>query len=316
MRTLYVGETNPKDTKYYYELDESAYNLDIENYETALEEKLTGVFYTSVSDFQNNFNIMLRVCWNFDKVTYRPPNVWSALSVEEVTSQFLRLLSWFISVEKFLTDSDISSRGSLRRKTEEPQIWVAGCSWSSAVGVTKEQRWGSLLADQMDMAVTVLAEGGSGNSYQVKNLLSADIRENDVVIFQVTTPYRETIVDPKYGQIHVNTQTYTQRPDLYKRYPPDRLDEITLVANQIRDIQNVVNFLQKIKARFMLWAPNTLHEPGTIGGFLEKNPLYSRYFCVYPNQPVDFGADGSHPGPKTHKLYSDFVFEKIKQWED
>jgi hypothetical protein len=306
LRTLYVGETNPKDTKYYYELDESAYNLDIENYETALEEKLTGVFYTSVSDFQNNFNIMLQVCWNFDKVTYRPPNVWSALSVGEVTSQFLRLLSWFKSIENFIIDFT-------RRKTEEPQIWVAGCSWSSAVGVAKEQRWGNLLADQMNMAVTVLAEGGSGNSYQARKLLSADIRENDVVIFQVTSPHRETIVDPKYGQIHVNAQTYTQRPDLYKRYPPDRLDETTLVANQIRDIQNVVNFLQKIKARFMLWAPNTLHAPGTIGGFLEKNPLYSRYFCVCSNHPVDTGADGAHPGPKTHKLYSDFVFEKIKQ---
>lgn len=316
MRTLYVGETNPTDTKYYYELDESAYNLDIENYETALEEKLTGVFYTSLSDFQNQFNIMLQVCWNFDKVTYRLPNVWSSSSAEELTTQFIKLLSWFSSMVEFVTSSDSNFINFVRRKTEEPQIWVAGCSWSSAFGVTKEQRWGSLLADQMDMAVTVLAENGSGNSYQARKLLSADVRENDVVIFQVTKPHRETIIHPKLGQLHANASMYDIIPDLYKLYPPDRLDEITLVVNQIRDMQNVVNFLQKTKARFMLWAPITLHVSMPIGSFLEKNPLYSAYFCVCPTLLVDHVADGVHPGPKTHKLYSDFVFEKIKQWED
>ena len=317
MRTLYVGETNPKDTKYYYELDESAYNLDIENYETALEEKLTGVFYTSVSDFQNNFNIMLQVCWKFDKIIYRPPDVWSALSVGEVTSQFLKSLSWFLSVEKFLTDSDISSKGSLRRKTEQPQIWVAGCSWSSAVGVAKEQRWGSLLADQMNMAVTVLAEGGSGNSYQARKLLSADIRENDVVIFQVTSPHRETIHHPDYGQIHVNAGSFASQTDLYKFYPPDRLDELTLVINQIRDMQNVVNFLQKTKTKFMFWSPGMYLQTGSMGVLLQESPPFKEYSYMYSDlKMLDFGTDGSHPGPLQHQEYAKFVLEKIKQWED
>jgi hypothetical protein len=310
LRTLYIGDTNTKDTKYYYELDESARNLYIGNYDVALEEKLTGVFYTSIADFQNQLDTMLQVCWRFDKIICRPPTTWSDLSVKDQTERFLKLLSLFKPIENFIIDST-------RRKTEEPQIWVSGCSWSSAVGVAKEQRWGSLLADQINMAVTVLAEGGSGNSYQARKLLSADIRENDVVIFQVTVPQRETIIHPEYGQVHVNPSTYEQIPDLYKFYPPDRLDELTLVINQIRDMQNVVNFLQKTKTKFMFWSPGIYLPTGSMGVLLRECSPFKEYSYMYPDlEMVDFGTDGSHPGPLQHQEYAKLVLEKLKQRED
>jgi hypothetical protein len=199
-------------------------------------------------------------------------------------------------------------------RTKEPHMWVSGCSWSSAWGVSDNERWATLLASKLNIPYTVLAEPGSGNSYQAKKLLSADIRENDVVIFQVTSPPRETIIDPKYGQIHVNAHAFTVLSDLYKRYSPDRLVEMTLLLNQIRDIQNIANFLQKTKARFMFWAPGNCL-PMEIA--LESFVLGKDYFYLYPGgSMVDFGTDGIHPGPKTHKKYADFVFEKFKQQEE
>ena len=309
MKTLYIGETNSRDSKYYYELDESAFNLTVGNHKQGLEQKRSGVFYTSVTDFQNEHYPMLQACNRFDKIICQPPATWTTSLVKRQTEEFLKLLSLFKPIDNFIIDST-------QRKTKNPQIWIAGCSWSSAVGVTYEQNWGSLVAKKLNMPVSFLAKPGTGNSYQAKRLLSADINENDIVIFQVTTPYRETILDPAgYGIVHVHPGSYNSSSSLYKTYSPDRLDELTLIINQITDIQNVVNFLQKIKAKFLIWSP---------GAPLITEELLTMYICntkycyLYPN-PVpmaDLGTDGAHPGPKTHKQYAEFVFKKLKLQEE
>ena len=286
MRTLYIGETNRKDTKYYYELDKSARNLYIGNHETALEEKPTGVFYTSLPDFGKRFDILFQVCLHFDEIIYRPPAVWTKDYVEQQTKELLKYIM-FVKSDKStikgyskLVDIDLRTIAEDQfERTKEPHMWVSGCSWSSAWGVSDNERWATLLASKLNIPYTVLAEPGSGNSYQAKKLLSADIRENDVVIFQVTSPPRETIIDPKYGQIHVNAHAFTVLSDLYKRYSPDRLVEMTLLLNQIRDIQNIANFLQKTKARFMFWAPGNCL-PMEIA--LESFVLGKDYFYLYP----------------------------------
>jgi len=322
MRTLYIGETNPKDTKYYYELDKSARNLCIGNYETALEEKPTGVFYTGLPDFEERPDKLLQVCPQFDEFVYRPPAVWTKDYVKQQTEQFLNYIIFvkpdnsppIKGYNKFcnkINDSIFANVCSER--TDEPHMWMSGCSFSEAVGVTNEQRWATLLANKLNMPYTVLAKGGTGNTHQARKLLSVDIRENDVVIFQITTPNRETIFHPKLGQLHVNPGMYDIVSDLYKLYPPDRLDEITLVFNQIRDMRNVINFLQKTKARSMFWSPG-VYLP--MGAHLLEYFQHRENFYMYLNSVVDFGTDGLHPGPNTHKQYADFVFEKFKQQEE
>jgi len=323
LKTLYIGETNRKYTKYYYELDESACNLYIGNYETALEEKPTGVFYTDLTDFSERIDILMEICLRFDEIIYRPPAVWTKDSNRQRTEEFLQALKSFQTIKNWIVgDNDTKLddhffSNSSDRKTKEPQMWVSGCSWSSAGGVSDDERWPTLLATKLNMPYTVLAEGGSGNSYQAKKLLSADVKENDVVIFQVTSPHRETIFHPEYGgQLHVNSRSFEMIPDLYKTYSPDRLFEMTLLFNQTRDIQNVANFLQKTKAKFLFWSPGAVLEiryaPALASFVLGKD-----YFYLYSGGPmVDFGTDGLHPGPKTHKQYADFVFEKFKQQEE
>ena len=319
MRTLYIGETNRKDTKHYYELDESACNLHIGNYETALEEKPTGVFYTGLPDFGERPDKLLQVCPQFDEFVYRPPAVWTKDYVKQQTEQFLNYIMFVKSDKSIikgyskLVDIDHKTIAEDQfERTEEPHMWISGCSFSAADGVTDEQRWATLLANKLNMPYTVLAKGGSGNTHQARRLLSADVRENDVVIFQITTPERETIFHPKLGQIHVTPGVYDIVYDLYKLYPPDRLDEITLVFNQIRDMQNVINFLQKTKARFMFWSPG-IYLP--MGAHLLEYFRHRENFYMYLDSIADLGTDGLHPGPNTHKQYADFVFEKFKQQE-
>ena len=325
MKTLYIGETNSADSKLYYEIDESACNLHIGNYKTALEEKPAGVFYTSLSDFQNENHTMVQTCLLFDEIIYRPPAVWTKDPVRQQTEEFLQALkfsqtkktkmNWIVGDNdaNIVTANDIFAN-SPDRKTKNPQIWVAGCSFSEAVGVEDDEKWGTLLANKLNMPVNILAEGASGNSYQARKLLSADIRENDIVIFQITTPHRETIFHPKYGQLHVNSRSFEIISDLYKLYTPDRLDDPTIIINQIKDIQNVVNFLQKTKTKFLLWSPGIWLPMGKhlTEHFLE----HKEYFYYNVCKMADVGTDGIHPGPETHKQYADFVFEKFKLQEE
>ena len=319
LRTLYIGETNRKDTKYYYELDESACNLYIGNHKTALEEKPTGVFYTSLPDFGKRIDILMEICLQFDEIIYRPPAVWTKDYVEQQTKELLKYIM-FVKSDKStikgyskLVDIDLRTIAEDQfERTEEPHMWISGCSFSAADGVTDEQRWATLLANKLNMPYTVLAKGGSGNTHQARRLLSADVRENDVVIFQITTPERETIFHPKLGQLHVTPGVYDIVYDLYKLYPPDRLDEMTLVYNQIRDMRNVINFLQKTKARFMFWSPGVYL---SMGAYLLEYFRHRENFYMYLDSIADLGTDGLHPGPNTHKQYADFVFEKFKQQE-
>ena len=318
MRTLYIGETNPKDTKYYYELDKSACNLYTGNYKSAPEEKSTGVFYTGLSELKNDYTILLKICMLFDKIIYRSPAVWTNDLSKQMTDSFLIMLSRQQKFDGWIEDFNVDGVNNfafqnVSRETQDPQLWVAGCSWSSADGVNKQQRWGDLLANRLNMAVSTLAESGSGISYQAKQTLSADIRENDIVIFQLTTSHRETIFRSKYGLMHVNPSTFEKVPGFYKEYSPNRLDELTLTINQITDIQNVVNFLQKIKAKFLFWNPGAILPMNSV---LESFMAGKDYFYLYPDSMIDLGTDNDHPGPKTHKQYADFVFKKFKQQEE
>ena len=63
----------------------------------------------------------------------------------------------------------------------------------------------------------------------------------------------------------------------------------------------------------MFWNPSAYLRMGTL---LVENFRYKEYFYLYPDLMVDFGTDGFHPGPETHKKYADFVFEKFKQQEE
>jgi hypothetical protein len=82
-------------------------------------------------------------------------------------------------------------------------------------------------------------------------------------------------------------------------------------------MQNVVNFLQKTKTKFMFWSPGIYLPTGSMGVLLRECSPFKEYSYMYPDlEMVDFGTDGSHPGPLQHQEYAKLVLEKLKQRED
>ena len=325
MRTLYIGETNEKDTEDYYSLDESAYNIDIKNYKKGLQDKKTGIFYTSLSDFKNREELLYEVCLSVDKIIYNPPRYWRehklglntnnrSVSVRTRTEYFLLCLSGVTEVNGLENIVDIQSFYPIvTRQTDSPNLWIAGCSVSFGIGVEKEERWGQIVAEQLNMPVNFLAEGGSGNSYQSDKILSSDIRKDDIVIMQATFPNRNTII--YQGELlHVNARSYELVPNLIKTYTPDRLDEPINYVRQIQNFKKIKNICKKIGAKLMLWSQHMM--PGVLLPHLIKQDYYFHFtnakYTPSTEFMLDYGTDNEHPGPLQHKEYAKFVLEKLK----
>lgn len=330
MKTLYIGETNKEDTAYYYTLDKSACNLYIKNFETALAEKTLGIFYTSLKDFNFEIELIFKICLFFDNIIYRPPPKWKESTINFINSSDARINRYWTEclLLSLSTVKDIKGLENIfdlgtfypvvTRQTDLPNLWIAGCSFSSAIGVEKNERWGQIVAEQLNMPVNFLAEGGSGNSYQVNKILSSDIRKDDIVIMQVTTPERSTIIYQEKLH-HITAGSYESlHPDIVKYYPPDRLDEPISYVTQIEDFKRLKNICKKIGAKLMVWSQHTM--PGVLLSQLISQDYYFHFinakYTPSTKFMLDIGTDNEHPGPLQHQAYAKFVLEKLKLLEE
>jgi len=331
LRTLYIGETNKEDTEYYYTLDKSAFNLDNKNYEKGLQEKKSGVFYTSLSDFQYKYGLLYEVCLSVDQIIYNPPLAWKENNFADYITSSSKDISDRICTECFLIClRDVTKVNGLEnifniksfypivnRQTDSPNLWIAGCSFSSADGVDDDERWGQIVAKQLNMPTNFLAESGSGNLYQVSKILSSDIRKDDIVILQITSPERYTIIH-KEKLLRVNAYSYQIFPELINMFPPNRLDEPINYVEQIENFKILENICKKIGAKLMVWSQHMM--PGILLSYLIKQDHYFHFtnakYTLSTEFMLDYGTDNMHPGPLQHQEYAKFVLEKLKLLEE
>lgn len=78
---------------------------------------------------------------------------------------------------------------------ETMRLVAFGCSLTAGTGLDNlNQCWPSLLAEKMNLPLTVVAEAGISNKQILKNILSFDFQESDIAVILWTHPDRETIV--------------------------------------------------------------------------------------------------------------------------
>ena len=69
------------------------------------------------------------------------------------------------------------------RPCDGPCLWVNGCSISTGVGVTSKSMYAEILAKSLNLPLVLLAESGSGMSWQSERWMTADIRPGDLLIW-------------------------------------------------------------------------------------------------------------------------------------
>jgi hypothetical protein len=198
------------------------------------------------------------------------------------------------------------------RKTDSHQLWIAGCSFAHGIGIQREQRFGHLLAEKLNLPVSYLTRPGTSISWAADQILRSDIKKNDVVVWALTGAGRFTFLDDKNILYHIGAANYKDVA-IVKNY----INEKLLASNHMlyesfTHIGQVKNYLDKIGAEFILAVMplnGQEHDLQTIA-FTEdiKNSIV--LFDQNDYSFIDYGFDRIHPGPLHHKWYADQIYSK------
>ena len=205
MITVFVGDSNSGLADLACEYDSTAFLLDVTNYEDFLTSTKDATVYTSLSDLPKDQKILFDILLVADRVVYAPPQIWSdkksvdtalvtdpASSLQGSTENILLQAAAFVDIKNI---NLISSRLLLLdpvddRKTNDPQLWIAGCSISHGMGVDNNTRYGTLVAKELNMPVSFLTCPGSSIIWQAGQLMLADLKPGDTVVWALTMPNR------------------------------------------------------------------------------------------------------------------------------
>jgi len=322
MITVYLGDVFEYLAKLACSIDPGAKLISTENYKNLSP----GTYYTCIPDVGGLANLS-EVLRSADQIIYAPPpdGKWSdekrgISQMKQWTEDYLKIFSFRTSVKNFFLKEPDNKINILKladsRKNPEKQLWIAGCSISHGDGVEPTQRYGQLLAENLNLPVSFLTNGGSSVIWAADQILRSNIQPNDLVVWGITSISRAPLFNNN-KLTHINVRSYEQDPDLDCAFNFEYFTSEDITYRTIVSIFQVINYCEKIGANLLLVS---LLDDGTLFGYLKEYPNLLQLSCIWgrglENRWIDIGNDGSHPGHKTHEFYSAEILDKIKhlQW--
>lgn len=325
--TIFVGDIDESLADSAKSYDSSAWQLDHSNYKDFLTSTLTKniTVYTSLADLPKNLEIFYNILNSADKIVYCPPSQWSdnntvdfadpGASIQGLTETFLLLLSNSIQVDNLNPDIPTPVVLADDRKTDQSQLWIAGCSVSHGKGVQLQERYGQLLANKLTMTSSFLTRVGSAIDWAADQILRSDIRKNDLVVWGLTSPERFSYI---YNNklLSITPTDYSNFPQIKNIINPSDLYNQNTIYKHFYSIQQVINYCNKCQAKLIL--VGILTGCYSFLNFLQsqKNYVHIPYSLnfedyVFSTQFLD--TDNLHPGPKQHIQYQQLILDKLKE---
>jgi hypothetical protein len=197
-----------------------------------------------------------------------------------------------------------------KRKTDNSQLWIAGCSFSHGIGVDPDCRYGQLVANQLDMSVSFLTCGGSSIPWASDQILRSDVKNNDIVIWGLTAVARMPCFYKNKIE-HLNINYYRTKGNIDPNIKLIHLFSDTRIYEAITSIHRVINFCNKLNVKLII--VNLLDIE--LNNYLHNIPNYiSLVNCVGTddkNLLLDYGSDNVHPGILTHQYYANEILKNI-----
>jgi hypothetical protein len=307
---LYIGDTNVELAEKAVSVDPRAFLLDHSNCKDfVINPPHHATIYTSLGDLPTD-QYILSILDLADTITYWPPKKWSNKATQEHTEH---LLSLFVKLKNNVNNFSIVSAHPERdylklqesRKSEQAQLWISGCSYSYGAGVTKDQRYGQLLAQQLNLPVSFLTWPGSSIEWACDQILRSDIRAGDIVVWGLTNEHRY----PYWSKDHARVSHITvNNTEMFDKYIANKLlvDTNNCLYKAVTQIYQVINYCNKIGAKLVILGLL----PSVELSFLIHN---NKEYFPHPYGLVDFGSVDGHPGPLQHQLYADFCQSALKK---
>jgi len=207
-----------------------------------------------------------------------------------------------------------------------PTLWIAGCSFAHGFGLTDlNQRYGQIVADHINYNSTFLTEPGSTIAWAHNQIIHSDIKPNDIVIWGVTGLERFSFFNP--DEQFVNSMNLSK--NMFQEY--NNALKLLFTSNHytitnINLIKQIQVLLDRNSTKLILcFHPElSLLEHGEM--FLKEfstsehvlipsnNSLtWNGQWPITNRRYLDFGSDGIHPGPNTHKAWANEIIKVIKE---
>lgn len=316
------------------------------------------VQYLSIGDI--GLSATLRALLTCDRIIYHDKTVWTDANLQNVTENIIYLLvlhDWSgevvgFSAQSFVLDQNLLYLQDLhadlqqdllvkkicnhapdnflglvnQRRSWQPQIWVAGCSYAKGGAlVDPTQRYGSVLADELETSTTNLAHAGSSIEFAADQIMRSPLRRHDCVIWGITTSRRYSwftdnqIMHVQYGSVMASDRSAADKEFLVRLLADDA--RVYLCQRQI---QQVRAFCNQIGCRLLMMYHETLDLPQPVlamKSFLTQCPefidinqiMIQRYGSAVDKQHrLDCASDNVHPGPKTHAAWAEILAEHLK----
>lgn len=279
-------------------------------------EVSTGVYYASLADFDDVplFIVKLRFA---NTIIYSPPDRWrdedkNGKSKLRERTEFALL---HFKYEKDVVGYELFEERELSmditfpydhrtiiepRKTNGKQLWIVGCSYSMGMGVEEHERYGNIISAKTNLPVSFLTARGGSVEWAAQQIISADIRPDDIIIWGLTAwtrlPY---LID---GQVEHLTPNGTKLTKQLEKLLYDE-NRLYVALNNIRIVYSMcerlnLNLIMGCMLADVELSNNVLHYKNVI-------PMTGTIGSDGNNFMLDVGDDGIHPGKLTHEWYAD-----------
>ena len=312
MSKLFIGNVDPYLAEIAKKYDQSAVLATDQNLHTFLRESnLT--LYTSLADIGNISNLKALCDWA-DEIFYRPPAQWNSVDEQHYTECVLINASIYKTVDgiesiefpyKFL--NDIPSGAP--RVSDHSQMWAVGGSVTQGVGVELHDTWRHLLSVELNLPCTNLSVRGGSILWQSDQICQSDIRSGDVIFWALTSHSRLPVINQNNELFHLCSGGYQINRLLAAEFPPDLLDNSTLLYHNVMAIRRAYNFCNKQGAKLLILGVDYDH----VSLYQYYQVPWYRYYINVLDGYVDHGTDHQHPGPKQHRI---FVEEFKKMYKE
>jgi len=311
---LFVGDIDDSVRNRAVEYDSSAFLIDSSNVDHVMKSGMVDlVAYTSFADLPKiteTRNVFFELLDLATEIYYVRPARWSDHKDEFDHWSNQRITEYFLSKidqkKKNIHGLELSSWKNNQylsladqRCGDVRQLWVSGCSIAHGAGVESQEKFGSLLAEKLNLPASFLTKGGSGIPWAADQILRSDMRSGDIFVWGITSEYRFCVWDKELH--HYNPHSFHASQN---RSIGTNLEN--MIYRAVTSIHQVINFCQKSNVRLIL-LPIIPSE--TIRLLFRDCPDW--YDPGYQIGFVDYGTDKIHPGPKQHSLWADFCYDII-----
>jgi hypothetical protein len=268
-----------------------------------------GTFYTSLADV--SYNELINISLVAKSIHYWPPTNWSSDGLQKTTEELLKTLSgqYKLKIKNYSPTKDTTNSLSQpdQRINDQPQLWIVGCSFAYGFGLADKQRYIDIVSKNLNLPYSDLTSPGSSISWAADQILRADIRADDIVIWGLTGVNRtDYYIDNKYYPIVFNQPALLFSANgsrKEKNFFNKLITDDNQVNQSIKHLYQVDNFIGKIEAKLIILNNSKILSLAEHGKIIEEY-LWDFDFVVDPANIIDHTDDG-HPGPLTNQLWAD-----------